>query len=260
VICLVAVLFLTILSFRVGISNGEEENSNSVVMEENIKENVEDINNLVFENNIGGLLIENYNESNNIKLDVKKELTVSDTNINPEEALNNFVVEIYKEEATIFIKTYIQDKENLIEVNDWLEENDVNIVSLSISYKIYVPENIKNFKVKNSLGGIEINDLVGIFDIVGQVGPVDLNNITPLDNSYIQANTGKIDCDINTVKDCNELRLKANLGNINITGLNGENYNLIIYEFMKDVREVFNSEEYCTIIAKSGTGKVIVED
>jgi hypothetical protein len=219
---------------------------------------VKDINKLKILNEVGGIEIAKKEaNSDTMDIEVKTEVIGNLNESDAKNVLDKVKICIFDEDKASNILPYIDENNKKIRAKKWVDKNRNSVSSLSISYKISIPENIiKEFDINNKVGQISISDMTGKFKVINGVGRVQTNNLEIFEDSSFKTKTGGIKLNAESLKECRKLDLNTEVGSIDINISSDDKYNVIAKNMRGTTGSPTDDKEYCNIYANTNVGRV----
>jgi hypothetical protein len=229
---------------------------------------------------VGDIKIET-GDSDNLEIEVKKKVK-SFNKITAEKILDNIEIDINRTKKGIEIRALTKESGSM-DIWEW-KNSRYKTSEIVIDLEIKVPPEELKYEIEGNVGVISLKNLIGQFDIVTNVGNIDLNKLVLKDKNYFETNVGEFDIknlDIRESKNmsfitnvgriyadfeetdfsdtsCNRIELSTDVGTINLSL--SENYK-IIKNNQKTVKHYMEIKAADTeIILSSDVGEIDIEN
>lgn len=111
---------------------------------------------------------------------------------------------------------------------DWIK-NNLNANGICINFEVQIPDTIKEVRIYNELGDIDLQDITAKIYAQTNIGNIAGANLNPLDSATFKVNipsSGKTGLDVkfSSINNVNDITAGVMLGNINLDLPSGASY------------------------------------
>lgn len=130
-----------------------------------------------------------------------------------QQIMDNAEVSIQIKGDQLKVVTHAKGKSNK-DIWSWAEDK-LNYSNFSLDYIVEIPDSVEKYKITNNVGEIRLRDLHGTYQIVSNVGNVNISGARFTGKSTIESNTGSIQLDIAEMAAGSSLKAKTDVGSLN---------------------------------------------